>query len=386
MSKIEKAAILSISILTIIATAAIAPALSGISKEFSHANPLLVKIIITLPALVCIFVSPFTDAIAKKFGKKNTLIVATVLYLIGGVLGYFSTDIYFLLITRLILGLGLGITAPMSLAIMGDFFEGKEKANFMGYSSAVSNISAVIATLIVGYLASISWRAVFLIYLCTFITLILILIALPKKAIYEVVTTNEKDNSKIGKEVYAYSIIILLGFIIYYTIPTNLSLFLEQKNIGSSEVSGILIAILTLCSFITGMVFGKFVNVFKEYVGFFSFILMTIGFIFMVVLNSIVIITIGIILIGLGFGLTFPYGMYFASKAVSLKHVTLAISIVTTALYIGEFLSPIILDFIAKIIHQNNIIGSFYASILLCILALIISFIIAIKDKKANVK
>lgn len=379
MNKIEKAAILSISILTIIATAAIAPALGGISKEFSHANPLLVKIIITLPALVCIFVSPFTDAIAKKFGKKNTLVVATILYLIGGVLGYFSTGIYFLLVTRLILGLGLGITAPMSLAIMGDFFEGKEKANFMGYSSAVSNISAVIATLIVGYLANISWRAVFLIYLCTFITLILIIVALPKKAIYEVVTINEKDNSKIGKEVYAYSIIILLGFIIYYTIPTNLSLFLEQKNIGSSEVSGILIAILTLCSFITGMVFGKFVNVFKEYVGFFSFILM-------VVLNSIVLITIGIILVGLGFGLTFPYGMYFASKAVSLKHVTLAISIVTTALYIGEFLSPIILDFIAKVIHQNNIIGSFYASILLCILALIISFIIAVKDKKNSVK
>ena len=49
----------------------------------------------------------------------------------------------------------------------------------MGYSSAMNQIGGVIATLISGALASISWRASFLVYLMGLISIVLCLVYLP---------------------------------------------------------------------------------------------------------------------------------------------------------------------------------------------------------------
>lgn len=128
MKALEKTAILSISFLSLIATAAMAPALTGIQNHFSSASPVLVKLVITLPALICIPVSLLNTNFLKYMSDKLLIIIGLLLFLIGGLCSAIAPDIYTLLITRGILGLGLGITAPMSLVLIGEYFEGKERA------------------------------------------------------------------------------------------------------------------------------------------------------------------------------------------------------------------------------------------------------------------
>ncbi|MGL5822741.1 MAG: hypothetical protein ACRCYE_14130 [Sarcina sp.] len=57
MKNSAKIAILALGFITLTATAVMAPSLTSIQMYFSSATPLLIKLIITLPALVCIPIS-----------------------------------------------------------------------------------------------------------------------------------------------------------------------------------------------------------------------------------------------------------------------------------------------------------------------------------------
>lgn len=392
MKTLEKTAILATSMLTIIATAAIGPALSVIDAQFTSASPLLIKSVVTIPALICIPISLLSNKLSNYIRKKYLLIFGLILYLIASILSYFSNNIYSLLLTRGLFGLGLGIIAPLSLVVIGDFFEGKTRAKFMGYSTAVSDIGAVIAILIVGVLASLGWQNIFLIYLAGIVVLFLVIFFLPKIAPYDHSAPENKieslnkdtSNIKLNKGVFKYSVIIILSFIVFYSVPTNMSLLIAYKHLGTPETSSYLIALITFSAFIGAMIFHRILKILKESLILFSFIFMAVGFILILLSNVVLIMAIGIIIAGIGFGIVVPYCLFYSAKCVHVKHTSLAITMVSTSIYVGESICPVVLNYIAKIFNLNNIIGLFYGAELLSIIAIIFSLYILLKSKKLN--
>lgn len=384
-----KIAILAVALLTIIATSAIGPSLAIVQLSFPGVNPTLIKSIVTIPALVCIPVSLFSNKLSRHIRKKYLLIIGLIIYLAGAILCYFSNNIYVLLGARGILGVGLGIIAPMSLVLVGDFFEGKDRAKFMGYSSACSNIGGVIATPIVGVIAAIDWHNIFLIYLVALPILFIVIFCLPKVAPFDRYAPenhredvhNETKHIKLNLEVFKFAVIIILAFITFYSIPTNIALLIEKRSLGDPEISAILITIVTLFAFFSAMIFGRVLKIFKETLVLISFIMIAIGLAFLILANTVILMGIGVILIGIGFGFIVPYSLYYSAKCVHDKHTSLAITIVTTSIYVGEAICPIILDYVARLLNLGNVVGSFYAAEVLAIIAIIFSIIIIILAK-----
>lgn len=389
MRKIERLPILAVAFLTIIATAAIGPALGTIELSFPNASPTLIKSIVTIPALICIPVSLLSNKISKDVRKKYLLIFGLIVYLIGAVLCYFADNIYILLASRGIFGIGLGIIAPMSLVLVGDFFEGKERAKYMGYSSASTNIGGVVVTPIIGFIAAANWHNIFLIYLIALPILILVIFFLPKVAPFDAQAPEnlkkevhkETKHVKLNLGVFKYAIIIILAFVTFYSVPTNIALLIQQRNLGSDELSSLLIALDTLFAFISAALFGRVLKIFKESLILISFILITIGLVVLISATTVTVLCIGIILIGIGFGLIVPYSLYYGAKCVHVKHTSLAITIVTTSIYVGEAICPIILDYISSLLNMGNVIGSFYSATILAVVAIIFSIIVLMVSK-----
>lgn len=388
MKSIEKTAILSISFLSLMATAAMAPVLNGIQGDFSSASSVLVKLVITLPALICIPVSLLNNNFLKYISDKLLIIIGLLLFLIGGLCSAISPNIYILLLTRGILGLGLGITAPMSLVLVGEYFEGKERAKFMGFSTASTNLGGIISTLIVGALTNISWRIAFLLYISVAIVLFIVILYLPsnthKKGSSEK-TLSHEDNKKVtlNKSVFKYSFIAFLGLIAFYAVPTNMDFLIKSKNLGGDTLSAEMVALSTISSLVSALLFGKIVKSLKKYYSILIFVLMIFGFLLVGYGNNLIIIGFGIILVGYGFGSTVPYTMLFASNIVHKRHTALSILIITTGIYLGEFISPMVLQWIANIIHISNVTGSFYAAAIISVIALFFSLYAALTEKLA---
>lgn len=62
--------ILSLSLLTVMAGAAVAPALGVIQEYFADSSPVLVQMIISIPAIFIVITNSIFPRLCKKFGAK----------------------------------------------------------------------------------------------------------------------------------------------------------------------------------------------------------------------------------------------------------------------------------------------------------------------------
>lgn len=115
--------------------------------------------------LAILSLSLLTGVFSSHVSRKKLIHAGIVLYIIGGFGGGLANSIPFLLTMRAVLGIGVGILMPLSTGIIADFYTGDEKMKTMGFSSAATNLGAIITTLLAGILASYHWRASFYIYL-----------------------------------------------------------------------------------------------------------------------------------------------------------------------------------------------------------------------------
>lgn len=154
-------AILSFSFLAM-AMGTTSPALASIGKAFPQVNFSIIVLIATLPAL---FVVPFSVIGGRLVGNvvtyRSLIIIGIVIFLIGGTAPYFMDSFTGILVMRALLGAGLGLISPIPVALIMNFFEGKELENLMGYNSVIQNIGGIVFSLLGGVLCTINWRDTF---------------------------------------------------------------------------------------------------------------------------------------------------------------------------------------------------------------------------------
>lgn len=395
MNSLQKFTILSLSFLSLIATAAMAPALTSIQSHFITASPTLIKYVVTLPALICIPIGLLNNTFLKYIGKKKLILIGVILYTIGGLSSVFATGIYSLLFTKAVLGLGLGITAPLSLVLIGDFFHGKERAKFMGLSTASTNLGGILSTLLVGFLTTFGFRYSFLVYGIGIIIFILILLFLPQIPdqnedtdlhISSSVTIKEiEEDIKLNKGIFKYALLTMLALIAFYAIPTNMDFLVKFKHLGTASTAANIVSISTLSSLVSALLFPKLIKLFKSSYVLIIFILMTVGFIILGIGHALSLIILGAIFVGFSFGGIIPFSMLFASNLVHKTHTGLSILIVTTSIYVGEFLSPLVLKVLSNFLRMSNVIGCLLGAAVICLLAIFVSIYVIISNRKVLV-
>ena len=147
------ASILSLSLLTVMAGAAVAPALSVIREYFADSSPVLVQMIISVLAIFIVINNAVFPKLCQKFGAKTLTIIGLLLYTVGGCIAGAFSQIVLVLIMRAFVGIGVGIIMPLSTGLLSFYFPPERQAKLMGYSSAMNQMGGVVATLLSGMLA-----------------------------------------------------------------------------------------------------------------------------------------------------------------------------------------------------------------------------------------
>ena len=194
--------ILSLSLLTVMAGAAVAPALGVIQEYFADSSPVLVQMIISIPAIFIVITNSIFPRLCKKFGAKALTMIGLLLYTVGGCIAGAFSQIVLVLIMRAFVGIGVGIIMPLSTGLLSFYFPPEKQAKLMGYSSAMNQMGGVVATLLSGVLATISWRLSFLVYLMGFFSIILCVIFVPNDRIHrseESAVDRESDKSAVAR-------------------------------------------------------------------------------------------------------------------------------------------------------------------------------------------
>ena len=222
-----KASILSISLLTVMASAAISPALAKIRQAFPGADITLIKLVLTLPSLLIIPFSLLGGWLAGRMKKKQILLIGLVIYFLGGVGGGLAKTITQLLIIRGIFGIGVGLIIPLSISLIADFYEKQERAKMMGLSGSVSHFGGVIFLLVSGWLAVMSWRYAFAVYGLSLLILLMVFFWLPEP---EVKKTGGIAKAALPFGVYVSALLGALMMVAFYAAPTSLAMFIENEQ------------------------------------------------------------------------------------------------------------------------------------------------------------
>ena len=382
MNRMLKPTIISIAMATVMAGAAISPALGLIAANFSDTNPTLIKLVLTAPSLLIIPFSFISSYLTRKISKRSIVMIGLAIYVISGVGAQFTNTIGMLLAFRFILGAGVGLVMPLSFTLISDYFTGKEQVKMMGYNTAFSNFGGIVTMLLAGYLASFNWRMPFNVYWLGLFIFILVFFFLPKDKPLE--GNQEETKTKIPMSIYGLALAACFIMLVYYAIATNMALYLEQSKLGGSQTAGLVIAFTTVGGMITSMTLVRLEMLLKQYLIPISLLIMGIAFTGLTFSYSIPIILISVCLVGFGQGVIFPLINVNALNQVNPLHTDKVIAIVSSMIYIGQFLSPVVLDSISQLANQPSIRFQYGVIAVSMVVAFLVAFLIKLFQSKRN--
>ncbi len=358
-SKLLKPTILSLSFLSILSGAAVSPALAHIQEAFPDATELMIQMILSLTPLFIIPFSLLTGRLSLKVKKRHLLLVGLSIYLLAGVGGGLMNSLAMILVMRALLGVGTGVISALSLSLIADFYHGDERSITMGQSSAMGSLGGVIMILLSGWLASFSWRYAFGVYLISLIVLVMVFFFLSEPPEAKLQKTSQIHKLPLG--VYGMSFLTVLLMIVFYLVPTQIAIFLQETNLGDPGQSGISIATMNLVAFFLGFAFGSIRKHLKSLATFMALLSLSAGLIALNYVQNFPAVLISLFFVGGGIGILMPTIFLTTANLVPNELNGPALSITNSGLYLGQFISPLFFSLIGILFHAQTIRTNFFS-------------------------
>lgn len=376
-------AIWSVSAIVSLPGLAISPILDDMQSIFPHASELEVQMLESLPSLMIIPFMLLAGRWAVKGNKMRLLVAGTAIFLLSGVWCTTSYSLVELIIASTLVGVGAGMIIPLSTGLIVDYFTGDKRVNQLGISSAVNNLTLVIATSAVGYLADVEWHLAFIVYLLPAVTLLLIPALSRTKPAPEPKSGAQNRQTTLNVRIIVG--LVLFYFAITYTsliVTYNTSYVASLAGMHSSE-AGVIISLFFLAIMAPGFMLNRIIAIFGKTVNLWSLVAMCVGLLLMSLTHpTATTLTIGAILTGLGYGVMQPI-IYDKAATNAPPHLsTLALAIVMTTNYLAILVAPFMIDGIDHIFHAT---GHTFAYLFNSIVVLVIAIATALTYKRNRV-
>ncbi len=137
------------------------PALPTLTKDLNTSYA-LVSWTLTVLMLFMTAVMPLAGKLSDVFGRKKLYIIGVTTFIIGSFTASFSWNIYVLIVSMAIQGIGAGIVLPSALSTMNDAAHKDQRGKTMGVLMAMSSLAMIIGPNIGGFLIqNFGWRTIF---------------------------------------------------------------------------------------------------------------------------------------------------------------------------------------------------------------------------------
>lgn len=340
---------------------AISPIMGDLTRIFPGTTPFesqLLEIGPNIAAIPFVFLGGW---IGTKFNNNTLTTWTCLLYGICGVLFFFVPNMVCLIILSFLIGIFAGILSPLASAFIADMFGGKQRTAQYGYTSATLNLVLMGCVIATGYLAKISWRLPFFIYLLPIVPLFFAKGF--KKYITDPQQIRKSDAAaiKAPKVRYKFSKEVDMGMLVrycvYYFVITfviaAISLYIPFRYTNSGT-AGDLTSILFFGIMASGYTLNWCLRILKKTVAIAVMAAIAIGFVLMSISSNVFIVGLGILIATYFYGIAQPYYYDRLSLASSRVALTLTLAWFASMDSIGNVLAAPVIDGIAKIMHSST--------------------------------
>lgn len=348
-------AISSIPLILVLGNSLLIPILPQMQKELD-VSQFKISLIITVFSIAAAISIPILGYLSDRFSRKAVIIPALALYGAGGILAgvaaaWLSNAYIWILVGRIMQGIGAAGTAPIAMALTGDLFKGGEQSKVLGLVEASNGLGKVISPILGSLLALLIWYAAFFAFpiFCLVSILLTIFFIKEKKAEEKPPTLSAYTKGLVsvfkteGRWLFvayltgATCLFTLFGILFY------ISDILETRYDIDGLLKGAILAIpllfMTTTSYITGSKIGKNLKLMKSLI-LSGLLLMTVSFSTLVFFKKLIPFFTVLVFSSIGTGLVLPCINSLITGSVSADRRGFVTSLYGSVRFLGVAIGP----------------------------------------------
>ncbi|AZP72135.1 MFS transporter [Pseudomonas poae] len=333
------------SCLPVLGGVLIAPVLPRIAEHFAGtANVgVMVPIVLTLPALMIALFSPFAGWLSDRIGRKRLLVLAMLLYGICGPLPLLLDDLNVILLSRAGLGLAEAAIMTCCTALIGDYYDGRERVQLLSWQTIVTSLSATAFFMLGGLIGEHGWRVPFALYIVGLVFAPLMHLALsePLRRASAVVQAQQPREFPLRSlsVICAMTILVALGFFI---VPVQTGFLLEHIGIDSPQRIGMAIGLGHSAVFLGALLFRRLSRFGPGLLLALGFLISGAGILMLANAADYRTVILAVMVNGLGGGLALPTVLSWALSTLSIEHRGKGTGLFNAGFFGGQFASPLL--------------------------------------------
>jgi predicted MFS family arabinose efflux permease len=365
----------------------IIPIVDDLFHDFADVNIGVLNYILSGPAIVCALFSLLSGKLMEYISKKTLMAAGFGVFAIGAVLGDAVHNAYYMLVMRTLVGAGMGITLVVAMAIIAEIFVSeKSRSTMMGLFTSSVGVVGALLSFASGIVAASGWRLVYRIYLVSLPVLIMIFLFLPRdEAASGKTEESSPDNERMpwGRILFMSAAFVVFN-IVYCIVYYQISMIITEKCFGDTKLIGALAALGTLGSILGSGILGLVYPRIKRFTVLIGYAGVTICFWLLYTASGASLAIVACTLLGASYALGAAYYMMYCTTFVPPGKIPLSISITTTAMAVGQFLSTYCATFLQRIMNVS-LTATIPVLALIAAIGTALSCFISIVDRKKAV-
>lgn len=352
--------------------------LSGILGEIAQSYPdvskIWIQMLITLPAIVIIPSLFMANNLAERYTPKRVLQFGLGIMTINGLITTIEMPFAFLLINRLIFGIGVGLMMPFTNYFITKYIKPENHSKLFSRSIAIRTLGGILAGLVAGILALSNWHNAFYLYLIVALTLLLVTMFIPnEKSVHQQkVKLKYKDvlNPPVLKLLFMQMMIMVSLFIFI----TQISIYLVQTNIAPAAMASIALTTMNIASMVVSNFYYHLERSLKARMIYLTFPIYACAFLLANHAELMSGIILAAVVMGIAQGFASPYVAQQGVKYLAEpSHSLVFFSMMNISVYIGQFCTPFIISLMIMTLHLDQVHGPFTVGIIITLGMLIYS-------------
>lgn len=353
-----KLAILSIS-LVLTVTTAISTALPAMIAAFKQYPPTQVEMLTTLPTISLLITVLASSWIVKHIGARRATLIGLVLALLAGLVPVFVTQYAVIFISRLLLGVGVGLFNNLAYSLIMAVYDGEERQTMLGFQSAVGTVGNAAAAFIVGLLVTSGWQMAFNVNWLFVVPLILFglfagkIDQLTKVPVADTAnTTKKKDTTNVA--VLGYVALIATFFAFYFGLMLKLTGFLVEQGLGTAATAAAQLSVMSLLGLVPSLLYGKIYQHLRRLTIPTGLLFAGLGLWAIVSASTVTMVWFGVSLVGLGLPIFMPAVFGRVAEVQPAGSSNLSSALMLVGINVAVFLSPQILALVTPLTGQTT--------------------------------
>lgn len=306
------ALVFAITVTGILANTLINAPLPDILEDFGRSDG-YAGVLVAAATLPGIVLAPVIGLLADRFGRRKVLIPCLVVFGLAGVGAAFAPTFGVLVGMRLLQGFGSAGLINLAVVLLGDYWEGADRARLIGYNAAVLTASVAVFPAVGGLLAQAGgWRWSFAPYALALVTAAAVWLLLPTRATPPPIPLSHQVRDAVAvlrqRVVFgAVSFGFVLFVLVFGLFLTAMPLLLEQDFGLDAASRGLILAFPATGSTIAALLLGRTRARFgARRLLLMSSIAFVIGFVTIGLTDTLALVFVGSLLYGLGEGSSIP--------------------------------------------------------------------------------